>query len=569
MLFYGDDNVAVRVADLLKLPLLKLAHTRAGVRGLNREVEYMDVLESPDLEVIVKPNVLYLTSGFAFHENRELRETLISRLHATGAAGLVFEQGRYLTPLPACMVEMAESLTFPIVELPQGIIFADVIRQGLEMIFLEQGAALRHSQRIQKALTEAAVSAKSLQYIAQTLANLVGNTVIIADRTFSLLSFAFWEKEHKSQKRKGYAGNALDQYLYNLDKTGFIDKIRQDKKAGRVEVVFSKLGEQAWVVVPVLISGEILGYLAVLEDYHRIKEAEWSALEQAASVTAVAIYKQVAEEEVLIRQRNDFLISILEGQLPVESRVIEQAEQMKLPLNTAWFVLEMAFVNLEEYCSQHFQGEDAAVEITKSKLLGMISAQVAAKNKELVVASHQGRMILLCPGKNRQDKGEFLQLLGKIRQEIRRISPELNTAVGISRLCEHCEKLPQAYKEARETLSIGRKLDNSAEVYFYEDLGVYQILMNFKNMPEMAEYYRAILGKLDTLDASTRGDLIKTLEAYFHANANIYKAAQHLYLHRNTMKYRLERIKDILGVDLDEPEVRFNVQFALKIRHLL
>lgn len=562
-------HVAVRVADLLKLPALKLAHTRAGVRGLSREVEYMDVLESPDMEVLIKPRVLYLTSGFAFHDNPRLQENLISRLQETGAAGLIFEQGRYLTPLPVCMVEAAENLRFPIIELPQGIVFADVIRQGLEMIFMEQGAALRQSQRIQKALTEAAVSTGSLQQIAQTLANLVGNTVIIADRTFSLLSFAFWEKEHKNQKRKAYLGNALDQYLYNLEKTGFIDKIRQEKKAGRVEVLFSSQGEQAWVVVPVLISGEILGYLAVLEDYHRLKEAEWAALEQASTVTAVAIYKQVAEEEVLLRQRNDFLISILKGHLPIESRVLEQAARMKLALDSNWVVLQMEFINFEEYCSSHFALEPREGEEMKTKLLGMISAQVAAKHKDLVVAAHQEHMTMLCPAKNWQAREEILQQVKKIRQEIERISPDLRSAVGISRLCESYGKLPQAYREARETLAIGRKLGDQEEVYFYADLGVYQILMNFKNMPEMAEYYQSILGKLDALDAATRNDLFKTLDAYFSANANIYKAAQNLYLHRNTMKYRLDRIKDILGVDLDEPEVRFNVQFALKIRHLL
>ena len=85
----------------------------------------------------------------------------------------------------------------------------------------------------------------------------------------------------------------------------------------------------------------------------------------------------------------------------------------------------------------------------------------------------------------------------------------------------------------------------------------------------MKEYYQSILGKMDQLDAATRSDLLKTLEAYFASNANIYKAAQNLYLHRNSMKYRLERIKEMLGVDLDEPEIRFNVQLALKMRHLL
>ncbi|MDF2572031.1 MAG: transcriptional regulator, CdaR, partial [Sporomusa sp.] len=78
--------MAVRVEDLLKLPTFKLSHTLAGVRGLIREVEYIDVLEHPDIDVLIKPRVLYLTSGFAFHENEQLQETLIAHMEDIGAA---------------------------------------------------------------------------------------------------------------------------------------------------------------------------------------------------------------------------------------------------------------------------------------------------------------------------------------------------------------------------------------------------------------------------------------------------------------------------------------------------
>ncbi len=561
--------MSVRVADILKLPTLKLAHILVGSRGLGREVEYVDVLESPDIDVIIKPRVLYLTSGFVFRDNERLQRLLLSRLQDTGAAGLIVEQGRYLTPLPQHMMETADRLRFPIIELPHGAVFADVISESLHAIFMQQGDALRKSQEIQKRLTEVAVGGGSLRQIAQTLANLVRNTVIVADRAFSLLSFAFWEKEHKTAKRKAYVGTTLDQYLYNLEKTGFINRIRQTKKASRVEVLFSKQGEQAWVVVPIIINGDILGYIAVLEDYHRLHEADWAALEQAATITAIAVYKEMTESEVLRRQRNDFLLQVLEGRLTAEDLILEQAKHLHVTLEGKWAVWQMEFTNLEAYCRDHFpEGSQAEGDVT-AKVMRMIATHLADKQRDLLIVSKEKRLTILCPAKDWLAKDEVMQRVAEVRQEITHFSPELTSAIGISRLCDGHQKLAQAYREARETLAIGRKLDAAREIYSFADLGVYQILMKFKDHPDMKEYYQSILGKLDQLDAATRGDLLKTLEAYFSANANIYKAAQNLYLHRNSMKYRLERIKEMLGVDLDEPEIRFNVQLALKMRHLL
>jgi purine catabolism regulator len=559
--------VAVRVADLLKLPTFKLSHTLAGVRGLIREVEYIDVLEHPDIDVLIKPRVLYLTSGFAFHENEQLQETLIAHMEDIGAAGLVVEPGRYLTLLSSQMIEEANRLQFPIVELPQGAVFANIIREGLEQIFLQQSAILRRSQEIQRQLTQVAFSGANLQQISQTIANLMGNTIIVADQNFSLLSFAFWEKEHKNQKRKAYVGRTLDQYLYNLERTGFIDKIRKTKKADRVEVLFSKQGEQAWVVVPVLVNDEILGYIAVLEDYHRMREEDWGALVQAATVTGMAIYKQVVEEEVARRQRNDFLFHVLEGQLPLGQEVVEQAKSLQISLHMTWSIIQIELVNLEEYRRRHFAGSVQEEAASKQRDLAILIDQLTAKQKDLLVACKQEWITVLCPMTvNSHAREQAMQRVEGIKQELQRFAPELEIAVGVSRVCEDYRQLPLAYREAKETLEIGRNLDPLARVYCFWDLGVYQILTKLKDMPELKEYYEAILGRFDHFDTLTRSEFVKTLEAYFNANGNIFKAAQLLYLHRNSMTYRLKRIQDVLGVDLDDSEVRFNLQLALKIR---
>ena len=94
----------VRVGEILQLDILKRAHIPAGVRGAIREVQYIDVLERPDVVQIVKPNVLFLTSGYAIHDNEQLQKDIIERLHQVNAAGLGIQFGRYYRVLRVALL---------------------------------------------------------------------------------------------------------------------------------------------------------------------------------------------------------------------------------------------------------------------------------------------------------------------------------------------------------------------------------------------------------------------------------------------------------------------------------
>ena len=559
--------MAVFIADLLKLPALRLAQVLAGERGLTREVEYIDVLDSPDGSGL-KSRGLYLTSGFVFQSSEQLQETLIMQLEEKGAAGIVLQLGRYIKEVPDEMVAVANRLEFPVIALPEGSSFAAIIKEGLEQVFFHQGKEIHRSQEIQKRLAELAYTGADLQQIAQTIVSLVANTIIVADRDFSLLSYAFLDKPYKGRKPKVYAGKIIDKYLYNLKRTGFIDKIRCRKKAERAEVLFSNLGQQAWVIVPVLINGEILGYIAMLEDQHRLCEQDWQVLVQAANVTAVAIYKQLAEGEVVRRRRNDFLSSVLEGSQTGQV-ILEQAAALQLDLNKNWLAVQLEIRSPIKFTQHPLANEEQDDAAAKQWGIAMLTTQLTARQSDLLVVGKQSGITILCPLMAEASSETIAKRVEMIRHELHVFSPELEIALGVSRPCRDYRLLPEAYGEAKEALEIGRKLNRMGCVYYFDELGVYQFLTKVRDMPEVKAYYQAVIGKLDQVEPSIRHDLVKTLEQYFSANGNVFKAAQGLFLHRNSMKYRLERIQEILGVDLDDAEVRFNLQLALKLRPLM
>jgi len=103
----------------------------------------------------------------------------------------------------------------------------------------------------------------------------------------------------------------------------------------------------------------------------------------------------------------------------------------------------------------------------------------------------------------------------------------------------------------------------------FDDLGLYQLLFGLRDLPGVAEFHRRMLGPLIEHDRRTGGELLRTLDAYLSVGCSPTAAAERLHLHRNGLLYRLQRIREIVPVDLDDPERRLALHLALRIGDVL
>ena len=128
--------------------------------------------------------------------------------------------------------------------------------------------------------------------------------------------------------------------------------------------------------------------------------------------------------------------------------------------------------------------------------------------------------------------------------------------------------LRQSATEARDAASLGRLTLGPRRIARQSDLGVYRLLLALRDSGALAPFVRQTLQPLD--DDRRSGDLLlETLKVYFANNGNALRAAQQLHLHRNSMLYRLRRVSELLGQDLENPDVRLSLQVALKGRRVL
>ncbi len=105
----------------------------------------------------------------------------------------------------------------------------------------------------------------------------------------------------------------------------------------------------------------------------------------------------------------------------------------------------------------------------------------------------------------------------------------------------------------------------TAEVVAYDKLGVYSLLYLIPSGEEREQFIRRYWMPLQLADRKGSGRLAETLEMFFRCNGNVKLTSERLLAHYNTIVYRLERVQAILGVSLDDPEDRLQLQLALKL----
>jgi PucR family transcriptional regulator, purine catabolism regulatory protein len=128
--------------------------------------------------------------------------------------------------------------------------------------------------------------------------------------------------------------------------------------------------------------------------------------------------------------------------------------------------------------------------------------------------------------------------------------------------------LREIVHQALDAWDLGQRISGRVSPYYYEELGLYRLLANLRSQEEMQRFYQETLGALADYDAAHNAELVRTLEVFFRENTNASQTARALFVHRNTLNYRLQRIVEITGLDLDDAESRLALQVAVKIHHL-
>lgn len=162
----------------------------------------------------------------------------------------------------------------------------------------------------------------------------------------------------------------------------------------------------------------------------------------------------------------------------------------------------------------------------------------------------------------------------RLKTSLRDVARQLRTehgvrmSAGIGNQCQHISDFRRGFAEAAEALQMGQSLNQDGGVTHFNDLGVYRYLYKIARMDDLRDMYQDQVARIATYDRRKGTDLLDTLETYLECAGNLTKTSNRLFVHRNTLIQRLERLQSLCEIDLQERSNWLTLQVAIKIYKL-
>lgn len=176
-------------------------------------------------------------------------------------------------------------------------------------------------------------------------------------------------------------------------------------------------------------------------------------------------------------------------------------------------------------------------------------------------------------------EGEFILLFCNYKEEailktVNRILTVLLTYwdafyLGLGSTLQNLDHISTSYRQALKMMHFHRKGNKKNEFYLYRDLGLYKLFFAIENPDVLKEYYHDCLGSLEEHDLKKNTNYVEVLKLYLENNGSINETAQILFLHRNTVNYKIRKIEEMLGYSLSEIETRSKLYIALCLKNIL
>ncbi len=532
------DTTPITVQELVNLALPADTRLLAGKRSLNRQVNWVVSVSSEDTAArLSSGDFVFLLPPYS--ENLTKR---ITRLASRGAAGIAV-----IDEPSVAAIQQAEEAEAPLFALPPSVNIRRLERTAIALL-MDRGAEMeQRAAQLYQQLTILSAESAGLEAMAELIGKAVNKTVIIQDKRCATL--AAWCTPEAVPLRE-----TIENWITspaNLPED-FRDRRRAAQREALIEQTMPVEG-LVRLTAPIIAKGMARGFLSLIGKKEAFKLFDQRAAERSAAACALEMAKAKAVSEAEKRVRGSFVDALLAGNLStLEAAGWARRNKYDPDGRHAAVVLEWANKEHPSYRRLETLVHGLAHNFESAAL-------VQARDTEVVIFS---RLEL------RQGIEYARRIAESIRVQASVEFPNEPLAIGIGRSTDALMGLRDSYREARQALFMARRLADPNPLYFGE-LNVYRLLFQLEYNPELVSFCNEIVGKLVEYDRTQGTDLLETLTSYFAHNGNLSQTAEALFVHRNTLLYRMDRIREISGHDLDNPETRLSLQLALRAHRLL
>lgn len=537
--------MALTVLDVICGPAFTGATILGGWSGLGKPVRAITVAEVPDAAHWLGGGEVVLSTGYFVRENPALFQDWVATLTDAGAACLAIKPQRFIGVIPANIVAEADRLGLPLVALPYTVSWPDLIRPVTEALIY---AAEREGPAYMAQLTELLGGPAGFASVAQALADLIGNPVIVESATGPVLGLGI-----------PAGGESFTPFLTELLSAGAPLRSHPNWAVeGEVRPWIERrwrlppggAGDRAVTerLLPLRAPGAVRGTLSVLllrpvpdgVDLDEVLRC-WAA---AVSLAYERLERRRERPHSEAQTRLYELLTRQDARLP-EGEWSRALNAPGVIISLAWSGGEGAGLTVEEQST--CEGVRARVV---DRLLRELERWLAAFDPAGAALPNARGAYLLLHVPAADWAAYVARRLREARDLVQGLEPGGVFRAGVGDPARDVHGYRRSLEQADRALALAARGVGDDGVLRYRDAGVYRALGDLSDMRHARAFSDELLAGLVKADRERGTRLVSTLEAFFAHNGDLAKTARQMYLHPNTLRYRLRQVEKLTGLRL-------------------
>ena len=531
------------------------AHVVGGEAGLSRRVGWVHVAGVPDAPQWLNGGELVLTTPFNMPPGADEQLAYLQAMVEKDVAALAVAVGRYAEQVEAPLRAAADAAGFPLIEIPYKARFVDIARAVNQRIAQANMATTERALTISRVLTQLVLDGGDLNRLAETLAELVRQSISIENERFEILASHNIAAYDEARRYTLSQGRTDPRLIRSLEARGVLDDIRRTLRPVHLPQMPDVGLEMERILAPIVVQGEIYGYLWIIADERPLADLDRMAIESGATIAALMLLYQDALQSAEASLKGGLLAQLIQGEGEREAVLADQALRYEVSLAAPSVMMLLDWKDADEAGPPDRRSQRLLQAYRR------INRAAAIARWKAVVGQFAGQVALLV-----QASEDLPALAADIHAQATGDDATGSPfRIAISAPQRGAAGAALAHQQCRDTLHIAARLRDPRPTVSFADLGYLHALYRAgAGSLEMNPYAPALRALLRESGA----DLFRTLEVYLDAGGNGVQTAELLTIHRSTLNYRLDRIGVLCGVDLGDPGVRTNLQVALKLMRL-
>nr|WGD86906.1 proline utilization transcriptional regulator PutR [Bacillus subtilis] len=379
--------------------------------------------------------------------------------------------------------------------------------------------------------------------------------VILESADFFLLAYNSYYINHfdSANQQTIFSKKCPVQIFERFLKDGIIEKLKTEPEPFRVNKIES-IGLNQRVVVSAKHKGEVMGYIWIQELDQNLTDEELDFLYETSFHVGKIIYKTNKLKQEKEEKAEDLIKRAIYQQFTSEKELRREAERINTVLPSMFSVVILHAAN----------GDGEAVEDLKENIRSYLNL----RDKVSHVLTIESNIVIVVASFSQKSSvsSAASEFINKLLTHFHFQKIPTPIYIGIGNEYNHLLKLGKSYTEALEVIKAAEITGNQENIpYEYAKLGIYRYLESIEQKNEFLEYENKDLALLKAKDEESSTELLKTLEIYLLNNCKTKPAAEQLFIHQNTLNYRIKQITEMTSIDLSDFRTRCQLYLDLML----